>query len=114
MAKPKHDKHRQPGWFVAEWLVYLKMQQTDLIDATGRSKGRISELVSGKQRFNDDDLRAFSEALGVTRGYLIEVNPLTPEGEAIAEPWRFKRGILPPPPIPPAKTLPGQIRAKKA
>lgn len=103
MAKPRHDMERQPRWYVAEWLVYLKMQQTDLVEATGRSKGRVSELVSGKQRFNDDDLLAFSEALGVTRGYLLDVNPLSADGKAIVEPGRIKRGILPPPPVPPSK-----------
>lgn len=103
MAKPRHDKDRQPRWYVAEWLVYLNMQQTDLVEATGRSKGRVSELVSGKQRFNDDDLQAFSEALGVTRGYLLDVNPLSPDGKAIVEPGRIKLGILPPPPVPPSK-----------
>jgi plasmid maintenance system antidote protein VapI len=91
----KRRKEAKPGWFVAEWLTYLNMQQTDLIEATGRAKSRISELVSGKQRFNEDDLAAFSRALGVTRGFLLEVNPLTPEGAKHAP-----RGILPPPEIP--------------
>lgn len=95
MAKRRTEA--RPGWYVAEWLEYLGMQQTDLIEATGRSKGRISELVSGTQRFNEDDLAAFSRILGVTRGYLLEVNPLTPEGRKFAD-----RGRLPPPPIPSA------------
>lgn len=93
MAKPKHRKDPKPGWFVAEWLVYLKLEQTVLIEGTGRSKGRISELVTGKQRFNEDDLAAFSRILGVTRGYLLEVNPLTKEGGKWAE-----RGRIRPPP----------------
>ena len=106
MPKPKHRPKATPGWFVAEWLVYLNMQQTDLIEATGRSKGRISELVSGRQRFNEDDLAAFSRALGVTRGFLLEVNPLTAVGAQHA-----KAGLLPPPPVPPSKTKPNKDRA---
>jgi plasmid maintenance system antidote protein VapI len=99
MPKPKHRSKATPGWFVAEWLDYLTMQQTDLIEATGRSKGRISELVSGRQRFNEDDLAAFSRALGVTRGFLLEVNPdlykKTAEGRAYLD-----RGRIAPPPLP--------------
>lgn len=97
MAKPKHRKVARPGWYVAEWLQYLRLDQTILVEGTGRSKGRISELVTGKQRFNEDDLAAFSRILGVTRGFLLEVNPLTPEGAMHAE-----RGRIAPPPLPQA------------
>lgn len=90
MAKPRHREEGKPGWFVAEWLEYLNMQQTDLIDATGRSKGRISELVTGKQRFNEDDLLAFSKALEVRRGFLLDVNPLTSDPLLLqAGTWRL-------------------------
>lgn len=94
MVKPKHRPVARPGWYVAEWLIYLNMQQTDLIEATGRSKGRVSELVSGRQRFNEDDLAAFSRVLGVSRGYLLEVNPL------VVGPEMANMGKLPPPPVP--------------
>lgn len=97
MAKPRHRKGAAPEWYVAQWLEYLGMQQTDLIDATGRSKGRISELVTGSQRFNSDDLRAFSRALGVTRGFILEVNPLAVARE-VAE-----RGRIAQPPVPTAE-----------
>jgi len=106
MAKRRSEA--RPGWYAAEWLEYLHMQQTDLIEATGRSKGRISELVSGRQRFNEDDLAAFSRALGVTRGYLLDVNPLLVRNKALLD-----RGTLPPPPVPsrPVGTKKPQDRA---
>ena len=92
MAKPKHRKVARPGWYVKEWLEYLGLQQTFLIEATGRAKSRISELVTGTQRFNEDDLAAFSRALRVNRGFLLDVNPLE-VGRDVAE-----RGRLPLPP----------------
>lgn len=96
----KRRQEARPGWFIAEWLEYLGLDQTVLVDGYGRSKGRISELVRGVQRWNEDDLAAFSRILGVSRGYLIEVNPLihrkTAEGRAMLE-----RGMIsaPPPPV---------------
>jgi|DEB19_MinimDraft_3_1074340.scaffolds.fasta_scaffold18610_6 plasmid maintenance system antidote protein VapI len=95
----KRRTEARPGWYVAEWLEYLSVSQADVAEAWGRSKGRVSELVCGKQRFNEDDLAAFSRILGVTRGYLLEVNPMTPDGRMHAERGR----ILPPPPQAPAE-----------
>jgi predicted XRE-type DNA-binding protein len=89
----KRRTEARPGWYVAEWLDYLRISQAEVAEAMGRSKGRVSELVSGKQRFNEDDLAAFSRILGVRRGYLLEVNPKTPDGAIHADRGR----ILPPP-----------------
>lgn len=85
MAKPKHLPIGEPEWFAAEWLEYLGQEQTLLIKEYGRSKGRISELLSGKQRWNKDDLYHFSRILGVPRAMILDVNPMTPAGKPIAE-----------------------------
>lgn len=88
MAKPRHRPEPIKEWYVAEWLEYLGKKQTVLVEATGRSPGRISEIVNGWQRWNSEDLAAFSAALGVSKGYLVEVNPLTTEGGRLAAPWK--------------------------
>lgn len=91
MAKPRHRPEPIKEWFVPEWLEYLGLKQTVLVEATGRSPGRISEIVHGWQRWNSEDLAAFSAALGVSKGYLVDVNPLTVEGGRLAAPWKAPR-----------------------
>lgn len=82
----KPTKRRQPGWFVAEWLAYTEKKQVDLVEATGWSKGRVSDLINGKERYNEDILRQFAAVIGCTPGELIDVNPI--EGRPLWSTWK--------------------------
>jgi len=63
-------------WFVREWMRFRGVTQESLGSCLGISKGRMSELVSGKERFNADHLWGFAGALGIRPSELLEVNPL--------------------------------------
>lgn len=62
----------EKDWFLKEWLQALKLRQADLADLTGYAKGRVSELVTGKQRYNRDILNAVAAALELAPHELLQ------------------------------------------
>lgn len=62
------------NWYLREWLAFLNMKQVTLIQRTGWDKRKTSELVSGKQRYNQDCLNEAARALGV-RPYELLIEP---------------------------------------
>ena len=74
-----------PRWYVPQWLQYTNTSQVDLVEATGLSKSYVSELVNGKERFNQDILWMFAHVIKCPWGALLDINPLTEDGRMLAE-----------------------------
>lgn len=70
MAKSKSKR-----WFLREWIKKRGLTQEEVRERLGISKGRMSDLVSMKERWNEDHLAQFAEVLGVERWELLEVDP---------------------------------------
>lgn len=66
---------KRSGWYLAAWRHYRNLTLQDVADETGLSRSYISELESGKERYNRDTHAAMSKALGVSLGFLIDINP---------------------------------------
>lgn len=66
-------------WFLREWRQHRGLTQERLGARLDISKGRISELESGKVRYNQDLLEGLAEALDCTPGDLLSRNPLEPD-----------------------------------
>lgn len=63
MVTKIHDKARRPAKvYLKEWLEYRDMTAERLADRLDVSKGTISKLMNGKQRYNQDwlEMLAFS------------------------------------------------------
>lgn len=84
MGKRKKSED-EPRWFVREWLEFTGKKQTDLMKKTGWSKGTVSDLVNGRERYNVDTLYAFSSVIGCPPGALIDVDPSTESGRVMAQ-----------------------------
>lgn len=54
-----------PDWYLAEWLGSLGVTQTELSDATGFGKSKVSELVNGKWHYRRAIVNAVAAALNV-------------------------------------------------
>lgn len=65
-------------WFLREWIKYRGLTQDKFRQRLGISKGRMSDLVSGKERYNRDHLWEFAEILDCEPWELINRNPLEP------------------------------------
>lgn len=52
-------------WYLAEWLQTLQVSQADLVRATDYPKAKVSDLVTGKQRYNRDILNDIASALNI-------------------------------------------------
>lgn len=52
-------------WYLKEWLETLQVSQADLVRATDYPKAKVSDLVTGKQRYNRDILNDVSAALNI-------------------------------------------------
>lgn len=52
-------------WFLADWLASKGMSQADLCRETGFPKAKVSELVTGKSRYNRDVVNAIALALKI-------------------------------------------------
>lgn len=62
MAKSSDTSGVAHGWFAQQWLKTLEKSQADVCRALGWPKAKASDLISGKQRYNQDaveDLAAF-------------------------------------------------------
>ncbi len=59
-----HDKNRRPARvYLREWLEYRHITAERLADRLDVSKGAISKLINGKQRYNQDWLEMIAWAL---------------------------------------------------
>ena len=52
-------------WFLMEWLRTLQVSQADLVRRTDYPKAKISDLATGKQRYNRDILNDVASALNL-------------------------------------------------
>jgi plasmid maintenance system antidote protein VapI len=52
-------------WFLKEWLASTNTTQADLVRLTDYPKAKVSDLVTGKQRYNRDILNDISKALNL-------------------------------------------------
>lgn len=66
-------------WYLSDWLKSLAVSQADLVRLTDYPKAKVSDLVTGKQRYNRDILNEIAKALNL---YPYEL--LMPPDEAMA------------------------------
>lgn len=52
-------------WYLKEWLKTLRVSQAELGRKTDYPKAKVSDLVTGKQRYNRDILNDVASALNV-------------------------------------------------
>lgn len=50
-------------WYLKQWLASKRMSQADLVRETDYPKAKVSDLVTGKQRYNRDILNEVAKAL---------------------------------------------------
>jgi transcriptional regulator with XRE-family HTH domain len=58
-------------WYLKDWLKATGTTQADLVRLTDYPKAKVSDLVTGKQRYNRDILNDVSQALHVTPAELL-------------------------------------------
>lgn len=52
-------------WYLSDWLKSLQVSQADLVRLTDYPKAKVSDLVTGKQRYNRDILNDIGKALNL-------------------------------------------------
>lgn len=57
---------RQRRWYAREWREKRGISQEELAERIGTSKGYVSDLESGKRRYNRDHVEAIVSALGLS------------------------------------------------
>lgn len=62
---PRYD------WYLKAWMATLNVRQSDIMKATGYSKATMSDLVTGKQRYNRDILNEVADALNIRPNELL-------------------------------------------
>jgi transcriptional regulator with XRE-family HTH domain len=67
-SRPRHD------WFLKEWMRALVVRQSAIMKDTGYSRATMSDLTTGKQRYNRDVLNDIAHALHV-RPYELLMHP---------------------------------------
>lgn len=72
-------------WYLPDWLKTLKVSQAELCRRTDYPKAKVSDLVTGKQRYNRDILNDVADALHV-QPYELLMHP----ADAMAQ-RRFRR-----------------------
>lgn len=61
-----------PAWYLPEWMRACGVEtQAAMMEKTGWSKAKMSQLYTGKQDFNSEILRETAQALGVERHELL-------------------------------------------
>lgn len=85
------------GWYLQAWRHKKNLTLEELAEEAGTSRGQVSDLETGAQkkdrpptRFNRDWLDKMSKALGVTRGFLLDVNPFDANPDFLAMQERFE------------------------
>ncbi len=58
-------------WFLSDWLKSLQVSQADLVRLTDYPKAKVSDLVTGKQRYNRDIINDISAALNIRPNELL-------------------------------------------
>jgi transcriptional regulator with XRE-family HTH domain len=66
-------------WYLREWRKHRGLSQERLAERFGTTKSRISELETGKERYNQDVLEMLADALDCEPGDLLMRNPLEPD-----------------------------------
>jgi transcriptional regulator with XRE-family HTH domain len=64
----------QFDWHLTDWMTTLDVSQAELCRRTGYPKAKMSDLVSGKQRYNRDILNELADALHI-RPYELLMHP---------------------------------------
>jgi transcriptional regulator with XRE-family HTH domain len=67
-SSPRHD------WYLKAWMKTLKIRQADVMKATGYRRATMSELSTGKQRYNRDVINAVAAAMHI-RPYELLMHP---------------------------------------
>lgn len=83
MKARHHPKPQKPRWFLREWLEKRELSQAKFCEWTGISKGRLSDLISGKERWNADHLHGFAALLDIEPWELLNRNPMAPEAHGL-------------------------------
>lgn len=83
MIATPHPKPQKPRWFLREWLEKRGLTQAKFRERIGISKGRLSALVSGEERWNADHLHLFAAHLDIEPWELLHRNPLAPEAHGL-------------------------------
>lgn len=52
-------------WYLKDWLESLQVKQAELVRRTDYPKAKVSDLVTGKQRYNRDILNDMAKALNI-------------------------------------------------
>lgn len=52
-------------WYLSDWLKTLQVSQAELVRRTDYPKAKVSDLVTGKQRYNRDILNDIASALNL-------------------------------------------------
>lgn len=52
-------------WYLKEWLATLRKTQAFLVRETDYPKAKVSDLVTGKQRYNRDIIEDVAKALNI-------------------------------------------------
>lgn len=52
-------------WYLKDWLKTLQVKQARLVELTDYPKAKVSDLVTGKQRYNRDILNDMAKALNI-------------------------------------------------
>lgn len=58
-------------WYLKEWMATLNVRQSDIMRETGYSKATMSELFTGKQRYNRDILNEIAQVLHIRPNELL-------------------------------------------
>lgn len=58
-------------WFLTDWLKTLKVSQAELGRLTDYPKAKVSDLVTGKQRYNRDIMNDIANALNIKPSELL-------------------------------------------
>lgn len=74
------ERTARQRWFLKEWRKKRGYSQERLAEIIGSSKGYISELESGKRRYNQELLESLADALSCEPGDLIVRDPSDPAG----------------------------------
>lgn len=65
---------RGHGWFARQWLKTLKKSQADVCRGLGWKKASASEIITGKQRYNQDAVEELADFLNI-RPYELLLHP---------------------------------------
>lgn len=66
--------HADEDWSLVEWMEVLNLSQADLSRQTDWPKAKMSDLVTGKQRYNRDILNTLARAMNI-RPYELLMHP---------------------------------------